>query len=71
MAVAMTIVIAMIAAVEMTGKVRLLEGKVYLPDADPKYFFAVFFHLLKQASVDGSDIPEDLKPYLEKVIKNG
>ncbi len=49
----------------------LFEGRVHLPDGDPRYFFAVFFHLLKQASVDGSDVPEKLKPYLEKVVKNG
>ena len=48
---------------------RLIEGRVHLPDGDPKYFFAVFFYLLKQASTDGSDIPEDLKPYLEKLMK--
>lgn len=51
----------------MTGRIRLLEGTVHLPDGDPKYFFAVFFYLLKQASTSGSDIPEDLKPYLEKL----
>lgn len=51
----------------MNKAIRLLEGTVKLPDGDPKYFFAVFFYLLKQASHDGSDIPEDLKPYLEKL----
>jgi len=48
---------------------RLFEGRVHLPDGDPRYFFAVFFHLLKQVSVEGSDVPEDLKPYLDKVLK--
>lgn len=49
------------------NKTRLIEGTVKLPDGDPKWFFAVFFYLLREASHDGSDIPEDLKPYLEKL----
>lgn len=48
---------------------RLFEGTVHLPDGDPKWFFAVLFYLLKEASTDGSDIPEDLKPYLKKLMK--
>lgn len=46
----------------------LLRAKVHLPNGDPKYFFAAFFYLLKQVSVEGSDVPENLKPYLEELL---